>query len=222
MTLTYQNSYYLKYDDSKSKWTFKLLVKSTNLNIPGDSLITIDILYDESQKTIAQCEKNNATSTYESATFTCECELTNDKTLKLTNNKESGSITWNGLTEGTSIAKIIEFKFVNAYNMVFTDSDTTWSFDVQFEDPKKLNPTTTSQYYLDLKYKDILYSSTILKHVRANCVLKEENSNIFSCKAKFNNVNAKKYLLYVANEPIIVDPYTINWIEGIDSQYQNF
>ena len=222
MTLTYQNSYYLKYDDSKSKWTFKLFVKSTTLYIPGDSLITIDILYDESQKTIAQCEKNNVTSTNQFATFTCECELTNDKTLKLTNNKESGSITWNGLTEGTSIAKIIEFKFVNAYNMVFTDSDTTWSFDVQFEDPKKLNPTTTSQYYLDLKYKDILYSSTILKHVRANCVLKEENSNIFSCKAKFNNVNAKKYLLYVANEPIIVDPYTINWIEGIDSQYQIF
>lgn len=222
MRLTYQNSYYLKYDDSKSKWTFKLFVKSTTLYIPGDSLITIDILYDESQKTIAQCEKNNATSTNQFATFTCECELTNDKTLKLTNNKESGSITWNGLTEGTSIAKIIEFKFVNAYNMVFTDSDTTWSFDVQFEDPKKLNPTTTSQYYLDLKYKDILYSSTILKHVRANCVLKEENSNIFSCKAKFNNVNAKKYLLYVANEPIIVDPYTINWIEGIDSQYQIF
>ena len=222
MTLTYQNSYYLKYDDSKSKWTFKLFVKNQNLNIPRDSLITIDILYDESQKTIAQCEKNNSTSTFQSATFTCECELTNDKTLKLTNNKESGSITWNGLTEGTSIAKIIEFKFVNAYNMVFTDSDKTWSFDVQFEDPKKLNPTTTSQYYLDLKYKDILYSSTILKHVRANCVLKEENSNIFSCKAKFNDVNAKKYLLYVASEPIIIDPYTINWIEGIDSQYQIF
>lgn len=94
MTLTYKNSYYLKYDDSKGKWTFKLFVENKTLLIPGDSLITIDILYDESQKTIAQCEKNNATSTaYKSAIFTCECQLSNDKTLKLAKNKESGSIT---------------------------------------------------------------------------------------------------------------------------------
>ena len=54
--LTHVLSYYLAYKESK--WTFKMTVKPSEVGIPAKSLITIDILYDENQNTIAECDEN--------------------------------------------------------------------------------------------------------------------------------------------------------------------
>ena len=218
-TLTYINSYYLKYDETNGKWTFKLVAKDTTLLIPGDSLITVDILYDENKQALAECEGNNKTSTgYYTATFSCECELTKEQVPKINKDRISGSITWEGLTDSTSIAKKLEFKFINAYGLEFITLDKKWSFDVDFEDTENLSPSSTEKYYLDMNYDT--GSGSTLRHVLAECSLKEENINIFSCSAKFNNVNAKNYKLYFTYPAFTVDSNVINWIEGIDDNYE--
>ena len=218
-TLSYINSYYLKYDESNGKWTFKLAVKNTTLLIPGDSLITVDILYDENKNTLAECEGNNKTSTgYYTATFSCECELTKEQIPKINKDRISGSVTWEGLTDSASIAKKLEFKFVDAYGLEFITSDKKWFFDVEFEDTENLSPSSTEKYYLDMNYDT--GSGSTLKHVLAECSLKEEGINIFSCSAKFNNVNAKNYKLHFTYPAFSVDSNVINWIEGIDDNYE--
>ena len=218
-TLSYINSYYLKYDESNGKWTFKLAVKNTTLLIPGDSLITVDILYDENKNALAECEGNNKTSTgYYTATFSCECELTKEQIPKINKDRISGSVTWEGLTDSASIAKKLEFKFVDAYGLEFITSDKKWFFDVEFEDTENLSPSSTEKYYLDMNYDT--GSGSTLKHVLAECSLKEEGINIFSCSAKFNNVNAKNYKLHFTYPAFSVDSNVINWIEGIDDNYE--
>lgn len=218
-TLTYINSYYLKYDESNAKWTFKLVVKNTTLLIPGNSLITVDILYDENKNAIAECEGNNKTSTgYYTATFSCECELTKEQIPKINKDRISGSVTWDGLTDSASIAKKLEFKFISAYGLEFITSDKKWSFDVEFEDPENLSPSSTEKYYLDMNYDT--GSGSTLRHVLAECSLKEGSINIFSCSAKFNNVNAKNYKLHFTYPAFSVDSNVINWLEGIDDNYE--
>ena len=218
--LTYQKSFYLKYDETNQKWTFKLVVSDSALLIPGDSLITVDILYDTNKNALAQCEGNNSTSTgYYQATFTCECKLEESQIPQISKDRVSGSVTLNGLTSSASIARKIEFTLVKAYNMVFSSNDKTWSFDIDFEDTEKINPSSTTKYSLDIYY-DTLTSGTRLFHVIAECSLKGGYQNIFSCTAKFNNVNAVKYILYVINPAFSVGADFINWIGGVTDKYQ--
>ena len=66
--LTHSQSYYLtKYD---TKYEFMLKASSSH-GIPENSLIIVDISYEESQKT-ANCQVNSLTAANEIATFSCE------------------------------------------------------------------------------------------------------------------------------------------------------
>jgi hypothetical protein len=98
--LTYVLSYSLKY--AYIKWKFKLDVKPLNY-IPGDSLIVIDILSDDNQYTVAECDKF-LDSEDGITTFNCNCtSLDSTKSFKIINTKKSGSVIWKGLKAPSTI-----------------------------------------------------------------------------------------------------------------------
>ena len=220
ISLTYKKSYYLKYigdNDETGKWTFKIDVEAPGI-MPKDSLTTVDIISD-SVKCLAECGGNNETSSSnKKATLTCECNLAKAKIPQISSSRESGSITWTGLTDENSvIAKKIEFQFIEAYNLEYTETPSKkWSFDIIFADPEAISPTTENQFSLDIGFKRP--SSTILTS-KAECSLKENDILIFSCHTTQTESNMNNYLYYIKPE-FYVDSKTINWIEGITDNYQ--
>ena len=123
--------------------------------MPKDSLITVDIISD-SVECLAECGGNNETSSSnKKATLTCECNLAKAKIPQISSSRESGSITWTGLTDENSvIAKKIEFQFIEAYNLEYTETPSKkWSFDIIFADPEAISPTTENQFSLDIGFK---------------------------------------------------------------------
>lgn len=98
--LTYVLSYSLKY--SYKQWRFKLDVKPLN-HIPDNALIVIDILSDDNQYTVADCEKI-LVSGEGITTFNCNCSsLNSTKSFKIINTKKSGSVTWKELKAPATI-----------------------------------------------------------------------------------------------------------------------
>jgi hypothetical protein len=98
--LAYVLSYSLKYVNVK--WIFKLDVKPLNY-IPDESLIVLDILSDDNQYTVAECDKI-LDSEDGITTFNCRCNsLDNTKSFKIINTKKSGSVIWKGLKAPSTI-----------------------------------------------------------------------------------------------------------------------
>ena len=98
--LTYVLSYSLKY--SYIKWIFKLDVKALN-HIQDNAPIVIDILSDDNQYKITECEKI-LDSEDDITTFNCNCSsLDSAKSFKIVNTKKSGSFIWKKLKAPATI-----------------------------------------------------------------------------------------------------------------------
>ena len=222
--LTHVASYYLKYENEK--WTFKIDFKPKVHVIAKGSIITVDIFYDSDKKTTATCDLKVRAQLGYVSTFSCECNLdSNIKNLQLINKEtesggetESGTIDWDGYTEPYPIEKKIEFKFVKSYNLKFVQSPLTWSFDIDFEDPKELNPQPSQSYSVDISYTD---GGTRYYDTTAACNLKQKDILTFHCEYNPSTTKnlAQKYILYMRTTKT-VNPKTINWIEGISDYNQ--
>lgn len=208
--LTHVLSYYLVFENSK--WTFKIDAKPTS-KIPSQSFIIANIVYDEDKYTTAKClgKSQNAGTINANAqtTYTCECNLDETKSFQISNNKGSGSITWNSLTQPITIEKKIELSFVEPNNMkaAWTSSGSKWTFEFNFENTKALNLDTSKSYSLDISY--IKEGENTFHDTKASCQLKS-GLNTFSCV--YGNSNSyKTYILYI-RPTITIDSTTINWI----------
>lgn len=209
--LTHSESYYLKFDSSK--WTFRLKVTTPNHAISKGSLIYVDISYNSGQTT-AKCETNSLATKGLSVEFTCECSSLSDSQIPQSIvNKNTGTVTWKDYTSAYPIAKKIEFNFVKAYDLTWTNSGSKWSFYVDFTDPYSLNPTASQTYSIDFSY---LNEGTNYNDWHADCQLKAEGSKTFKCE--YSN-SSKKYLLFIRTTTT-VDSKTVNWINGITNYYQ--
>ena len=212
--LTHSESYYLKFDSSK--WTFRLKVSTPNHAISKGSLTYVDISYGSGQTT-AECEANSLATKGYTVEFTCECSssLTDSQIPQSIVNKNTGTVTWKDYTSAYPIAKKIEFNFVKAYDLTWTNSESKWSFYVDFTDPYSLNPTTSQTYSIDFSYLD---EGTNYYDSKANCQLKADGSKTFKCEYS-NGSTPKRYLLFIRTTKT-VDSKTVNWIEGITNYYQ--
>ena len=208
--LTYDSSYNLRYEGEK--WIFYMKAKSPNNNIPKDSKITIDILYDTNQQTVAECGKNTVTGKGYTIEFTCECNTVDDtKTLSINNQKIKGSVTWLSASDIFSIKKKVEFKYIKTKNLILNNK--IWSFEIEFEDTKGINPTTSDNYKTFFSYSYNPESTSIYES-SAKCNLKTGTNNIFTCVADgLSGTSSYNYIFFMKKSNTKVDIDTISWID---------
>lgn len=220
LELTHVLSYGLAYEENK--WVFKIKAKPS-IKMPGKSYIKIDILYNTNEYTIAQCEAPNKVEIAkgEQIDFSCECSsLDENQSFKISKTKNMGSVSWLNLTESNTIKKRNEFKFIEAYNLelTYTNSVKKWSFEIKFEDINDVRPTSSVQYSLNIFST---FSPTDTKRSgSAKCSLKTDSSDIFSCETNiFTDITIKDVIIYIGKATITTDDY-IQWSEDLNDYYQ--
>ena len=198
-----------------------MTVKPTTVGFPAKSLIKVDLLYDTNKYTTAECDGNGSVPKNYETTFTCHCiSLNSSKTFQISKTKNEGSVTWKGLSNPVSIDKRNDFKFIRAYNLELNYVSTathSWLFEIQFEDIENIHPTTSDVYSIDIGYTQ---STDTKRNGRAECSLKEDTSNIFSCNCDiFTNDVVKTVVIYISPTRTTTSKY-IQWTQGIDDYFQ--
>ena len=217
ITLTHKASYYLKYEGTK--WTFKIDVESSKI-IPANSLTRVDISYGSNGKAVADCGGNNATSTSNNkATLTCECTLSITEIPVLSSTKQTGSVTWNELSNPV-IEKKLELKFIRSYNLEYVSSTGKFFFELEFENTEDLNLMSKKEYSLDMGFAQSK-TSTSYFYSLAKCSLKTDYDNIFSCSTtrSYTQEESTKYKFCV-KPTFNVNSDTIVWKEGVSDDIE--
>ena len=220
--LTHVSSFDLFYEENK--WVFRINAKPS-VQIPGQSFIKIDILYDTNKYTLAECvgisTAGGSVSANGQTTYVCECDTLGDTvSFQISNTQNKGSVTWKSLSEPITIQKRLGFKFIKAYNLeiIYTTSEKKWIFEIEYQNPNNLNLATSTEYKIDI----VSSSSTTTDYKKpgsAKCSLKEGSPGILSCGCDiFITDEVKDVVLYISKSKTFTEEYII-WTEGFVGEY---
>ena len=195
-SLVYEDSYNLKYFSSGDKhWEFQVKIKENEENVlPENSLVKIDLLFDSTNKVVADCIHNR---------LMLNCRLVktkpnnNEFLIKISSEKLDGSIFWQNLEDDAIIPLIYNPTNVQqGYNLAFINGQ--WNYTIWLRDS---NTALGSASTLITMNSRIISTDGTIHILFTKCFRISTEDTTFSCIVIGEN-QAKSDLVYTSKEKV--------------------
>ena len=192
-SLEYEDSYNLKYFSTGDiHWEFQVKIKENVL--PENSLVKIDLLFDSTNKAVADCIHNS---------LKLNCRLVKNRPsnsnflIKISSEKFDGSIFWQNLEDDAIIPLIYNpTSYYQGYNLAFINGQ--WNYNIQLRDSNTVLGSVSTLITMNSRIESTAGNTRIL-FTKCFAISTSTSNTTFSCTVIGEN-QAMNDLVYTSKQ----------------------